>query len=161
MAPKKRHQQSVNKHKPIPNGHKQEVTNTIIATRTQITTAYAGDLSLQQPSQPYVNTSTHYNNMTDIQPQASTHETFQFIAQPYTEEIHVSNTSGNTNGSTPMERWQNERAHEQPWHAIGGVSAHNEGNMDEHQQDINLDNPGYDGKGNVGYGTAWNTSGDV
>jgi hypothetical protein len=145
MAPESKHQQSVSRHKLFQNGDNQGVANSGNVEHTHTTAASGNDTSLQQPSQPYADWTTHRDTLTNIQPQASKHATFQYISRPWAQDAFNSNTNTAANGATPMERWQNESIQDQPWHVIEGVYLQDGGDMNKNQQDNIMNNDGYNG----------------
>jgi hypothetical protein len=145
MAPESKHQHSVSRHNPFPNGHNQGVANSGNIEHAHTPAASGNDNSLQQPSQPYADRSTHHDTLTSIQPHASRHATFQYISRPWAQDTFNSNTSAAANGATPVERWQNESIQDQPWHVIEGVYLHDGGDMNITQQDNIMNSDGDDG----------------
>jgi hypothetical protein len=145
MAPERKHQRSANGHKLLLNGHNQGVANGANIEHAHTPAASRNDTSLQQPSQPYTDGSTHRDTLASIQPQASRHVTFQYISRPWAQDAFSCNTSAAVNGATPMERWQNESIQDQPWDIIEGVYLHDGGDINKNQQDNIMNNDGHDG----------------
>ncbi|KAF4626394.1 hypothetical protein G7Y89_g11765 [Cudoniella acicularis] len=140
MAPERKHQQSVNRHKPSKNPQNEGAANVSNVADSQ-------------------KLSTHRDTLTSTQLQPSTPTTFQYLPRPWTKDTVNSNSNANVNGATPMERWQNERIDDQPWHAIEGVYLHDGGDLDMTQQDNNTDNERRDGLAEDVDSMAYHTSG--
>jgi len=143
MAPDKNCQRSTNNHQLLRNGHYQGTANS--ANVGHIPAASNNNPSLPQPSQSSTRGATQQNTPASNEAQVSGRATFQPILRPWEHGTDNSNTSGATNGATPMERWQNESIQEQPWNGIQGVYLRDEKDTDMNQGNNSMNDDGQDG----------------